>query len=67
MNNIIIMSSDGVIIQFLDPIYGANQVFTRDIGFVIEDRIFIAKMSKQDRVEETKALEKYIKDHYSKI
>lgn len=62
-----LMSSEGVIIQFLDPIYGANQVFTRDIGFVIEDRMFIAKMSTQDRIEETKALEKYIKDHHSKI
>lgn len=62
-----LMSREGIKIQFLEPIYGANQVFTRDVGFVIDDTMFISKMSNKDRKEEIKALEKYIKKHHSKV
>lgn len=61
------MISEGVNVQFLDPIYGSNQVFTRDVGFVIDDVMFIAKMSNEERENEPRALKKYIKKHHSKI
>ena len=62
-NNFInLISGEGVKVQLLEPIYGENQVFTRDVGFVIGDRLFISNMSNKERIEETKALEKYIKN-----
>ncbi len=61
-NNFInLISGEGVKVQLLEPIYGENQVFTRDVGFVIGDILFISSMSNKERIEETKALEKYIK------
>lgn len=63
-NNFInLISGEGVKVQLLEPIYGENQVFTRDVGFVIGDTLFISSMSNKERIEETKALEKYIKNH----
>lgn len=67
-NNFInLMIREGVNVQFLEPIYGENQVFTRDVGFVIEDTMFICKMSNNYRLNEPKALKRYIKKHHSKI
>lgn len=67
-NNFVnLLIREGVVIQFLDPLYGESQVFTRDIGFVIEDVIFIAKMSNEERRCEINALKKYIKKHHSKV
>lgn len=62
-----LISNEGVKVQLLDPIYGENQVFTRDVAFVIGDTLFISKMSNKERIEETKALEKYIKNHNLKV
>ena len=67
-NNFInLISGEGVKVQLLEPIYGENQVFTRDVGFVIGDTLFISSMSNKERIEETKALEKYIKNHNLKV
>ncbi|WP_300347767.1 arginine deiminase family protein [Clostridium sp.] len=67
-NNFInLLTREGATIQFLDPLYGENQVFTRDVGFVIDDIMFIAKMSNKDRIYETYALKKYITKYHSKI
>ena len=62
-----LISREGFKVQLLDPIYGENQVFTRDVAFVIGDTLFISKMSNNERIEETKALEKYIKNHNLKV
>lgn len=62
-----LISREGVKVQFLEPIYGENQVFTRDVGFVIGDRLFISKISNKERIQETKALEKYIKNYNLKV
>ncbi|HII4514814.1 dimethylarginine dimethylaminohydrolase family protein [Clostridium perfringens] len=62
-----LISREGVKVQLLEPIYGENQVFTRDVAFVIGDTLFISKMSNKERIEETKALEKYIKNHNLKV
>lgn len=67
-NNFInLISREGVKVQLLEPIYGENQVFTRDVAFVIGDTLFISSMSNKERIEETKALEKYIKNHNLKV
>ncbi|WP_066874090.1 dimethylarginine dimethylaminohydrolase family protein [Clostridium mediterraneense] len=61
-NNFInLLCDEGADLHFLTPIYGANQVFVRDVGFIIDDILFISKMGKKDRIDETKALEEYIK------
>lgn len=59
-NNFInLLTKEGVSLYFLDPFYGKNQVYTRDVGFVIDDILFISKMTNKKRLEEYKALEKY--------
>lgn len=62
-----LLINQGSKVQFLEPIYGANQVFTRDVGFVIDDILFISKMANKNRAKETLALEEYIKDKHKKI
>ncbi|WP_297521020.1 dimethylarginine dimethylaminohydrolase family protein [uncultured Clostridium sp.] len=62
-NNFInLLTKEGVDLYFLDPIYGVNQVYTRDIAFVIDDILFISKMTNEARQEEHKSIEEYIKD-----
>ena len=39
-----LLINEGAKLIFLNPIYGPNQVFTRDIGFAIEDILFICKL-----------------------
>lgn len=61
-NNFIkILTEYGVKIYFLNPIFGENQVYTRDIGFVIDDIFFISKMCSKDRKRETMALKEFLK------
>lgn len=57
-----LLINEGAKLIFLNPIYGPNQVFTRDIGFAIEDILFICKLGNKKRKEEIKALKEYIKD-----
>lgn len=40
-----LLINEGAKIQFLDPIYGSNQIFTRDVGFVIDNILFISKLA----------------------
>lgn len=56
------LSSEGVNIYFLTPLYGENQVYTRDVAFVVDDILFISKMTNKDRLEEYKAIDEYVKD-----
>ena len=61
------LSDEKVITYFLDPKFGISQVYTRDIAFVIDDILFIGKMSETSRNEEFKALEEFITDKKIKI
>ncbi|MGL4740042.1 MAG: dimethylarginine dimethylaminohydrolase family protein [Sarcina sp.] len=56
-----ILTEYGVKIYFLNPSFGENQVYTRDIGFVIDDIFFISKMSMIERKKETIALKEFLK------
>ncbi|WP_297639216.1 arginine deiminase family protein [uncultured Clostridium sp.] len=62
-----LLINEKINIQFLDPIYGKNQVFTRDVGFVIDDIFFISKLKNPHRKKETLALKKYIYPQHKKI
>lgn len=67
-NNFInLLINENVNIQFLDPIYGKNQVFTRDVGFVIDDIFFISKIKNPHRKKEILALENFIHPLHKKI
>lgn len=57
-----LLINEGSKIQFLNCVYGPNQVFIRDVGFVIDDILFISKMTHKKRGKETKALKEYIKN-----
>lgn len=61
------LSAAGVKIYFLDPLYGTSQVYTRDIGFVIDDILFIGKMKESNRLNEIKALEELINKKRIKV
>lgn len=56
------LAKENVIPYFLNPNYGTSQVYTRDIGFVIDDILFIGKMKELNRQYEYRALEEFIKD-----
>lgn len=58
-----LLINEGAKIQFLDPIYGSNQIFTRDVGFVIDNILFISKLANKKREKETLALKSYVKDN----
>ncbi|QUH25934.1 dimethylarginine dimethylaminohydrolase family protein [Serpentinicella alkaliphila] len=47
------LKSHGVTIEFLNLTGEPSQVFTRDIGFVVEDVLFISKMTENIRKTET--------------
>lgn len=53
----------GVKVQFLDIVNSTEQVFARDIGFVVEDIFFIAKMKAPERAGEIQPLLKIIQQH----
>ncbi|MGL4762602.1 MAG: dimethylarginine dimethylaminohydrolase family protein [Sarcina sp.] len=62
-NNFInLLTTQGVSLYFLDPLYGANQVYVRDVAFAIDDILFISKMTNKERLHEYKSIENYIKD-----
>lgn len=46
----------GVKVQFLDLNNSTSQVFTKDIGFVIEDVVFICNMTDSSRQEEVNGI-----------
>lgn len=54
---------EGIKIRFIDINSSEQQVFTKDIGFVIEDIFFVSNMKKQERKIETKTLKKLIEDN----
>lgn len=53
----------GVKVQFLDITNSTEQVFTRDIGFVINDIFFVSKIKSPTRQPETEPLMNFIKTH----
>lgn len=55
------LSNMGVEIQFLDILDSPYQVYTRDIGFVIGETMFISNMKADVRSKETESLKGYIK------
>ncbi|MEW9093506.1 MAG: arginine deiminase family protein [Clostridiaceae bacterium] len=55
--------NNGVKIQFLDVIDSPSQVFTRDIGFVVKDLLFISKMKSPERVNEPEPLRDFAKKY----
>lgn len=58
------LSENDVKLNFVDlDKNGANQVFTQDIGFVIENMFFVSKMKKNERSIETPYLINFIKKH----
>ncbi|ABR47680.1 amidinotransferase [Alkaliphilus metalliredigens QYMF] len=57
----------GVKVQFLDLDSSPSQVFTRDIGFIIENILFISKMTDPLRQSEIKGLIQLAKKHKIKI
>ncbi|MGL5764366.1 MAG: dimethylarginine dimethylaminohydrolase family protein [Sarcina sp.] len=60
-NNFIrVLEEYGVKIYFLNPTFGENQVYTRDVGFVIDDIFFISKMSSKGREKETIAIKEFL-------
>lgn len=54
-------------IRFMDVIDANDQVFTKDIGFVINDTFFISKMKKEDRRIETPILKSLIEENNLKF
>ncbi|ERJ13391.1 dimethylarginine dimethylaminohydrolase family protein [Haloplasma contractile] len=52
----------GVKVQFLDLVDSPEQVFTRDIGFTIDDILFVSNMARDIRQEEPNSLVDYFKD-----
>lgn len=62
------LSENDVKINFIDiNKEAANQVFTQDIGFVIDDVFFVSNMAKQERKIETPYLMEFIKKHNLKF
>ncbi|MBU5483101.1 amidinotransferase [Clostridium sp. MSJ-11] len=55
--------NNDVKIQFLDVIDSPSQVFTRDIGFVVKDLLFISKMKSPERVNEPDSLRAFAKKY----
>lgn len=53
----------GIKVQFLDIVNSTEQVFTRDIGFVVEEIFFVSKMKASERAREIKPLLKIIQKH----
>ncbi|WP_350342653.1 arginine deiminase family protein [Proteinivorax tanatarense] len=49
----------GLVIRFLEQKNSPHQIFTRDIGFIIENIMFISKMSQLSRQQETQSLIKF--------
>ena len=60
-NNFVNLVIDqGVKVQFLDIINSTQQVFTRDIGFVVNDIFFVSKLKTPERLREIGPLIKFI-------
>jgi len=57
----------GVKVQFLDLVDSPEQVFTRDIGFVIHNILFVSHMAKHIRGEEPDALLSFLEDKSVKV
>ena len=55
--------NNNVKVQFLDLIDSPSQVFSRDIGFVVKDILFISKMTSPERVNEPQSLIKFAEKH----
>ncbi|WP_125152100.1 dimethylarginine dimethylaminohydrolase family protein [Clostridium rectalis] len=63
-NNFVnLLIENGVKVQFLDIINSPSQVFTRDIGFVIKDILFISKLKSPERLIEPTVLKRFAKKH----
>ena len=62
------LSCNGIKINFIDTDDKlCNQVFVQDVGFVIEDILFISKMSDSSRKRESEYLKKYARERNIKF
>lgn len=60
-NNLVnLIINQGIKIQFLDIVNSTEQVFTRDIGFVVDDIFFVSKPKTPERSREIEPLMKFI-------
>ncbi|WP_353894188.1 arginine deiminase family protein [Proteinivorax hydrogeniformans] len=53
----------GVEVRFLDQTNSPTQIYTRDVGFILNDTIFISKMSEDNRQQETESLIDFVNQH----
>src|SRR5690554_4351781 len=57
----------GIKVQFLDIIDSPEQVYTRDIGFAIQNMLFVSSMAKRIRKSEPNQLIEYMPDEIDAI
>lgn len=58
------LSKNNIKLYFIDINKNATQqVFTQDIGFVIDDLLFVSKMKEKERKIETESFMKFVKDN----
>jgi N-dimethylarginine dimethylaminohydrolase len=63
-NNFVnLLTNLGIKVQFLDLTNSAEQVYTRDIGFVVRDIFFVSKLKSPERQSETEPLMNFIKTY----
>ncbi|WP_027625864.1 dimethylarginine dimethylaminohydrolase family protein [Clostridium lundense] len=63
-NNFVnLLIESGIKVQFLDIMDSPSQVFSRDIGFVVKDILFISKLKSPERINEPNALKIFAKKH----
>lgn len=62
-----LLISNGVKVQFLNLVESPEQVFTRDIGFVIDNVLFVSHMKKEIRQEEPSSLQNFFDDTDFKV
>jgi N-dimethylarginine dimethylaminohydrolase len=55
--------NQGIRVQFLDIMNSTEQVYTRDIGFVIKDIFFISKLKSSERADEIRSLMRFVEKY----
>lgn len=58
-----VLIENGIKPYFLDLDGSPSQLFTRDIGFVINDLLFISNMKQSERQPEIKLIKEFVKKH----
>ncbi|MCR4944377.1 MAG: amidinotransferase [Clostridium sp.] len=58
-NYINYLIAEGIRVRFLDLVDSSKQVYAKDVGFVIDNILFISKMNLNERQRETEAIKKF--------